>query len=58
MSNKYNDDIRESILEDIEGMTVYDFKSLLIENNYIDLHDDIDIAVSDLVHVLFNKPWE
>jgi len=28
MSNKYNDDIREAILEDIEGMTVYDFKSI------------------------------
>ena len=58
MSNIHNDRIKEDIMEDLEATPLQEFQELLNKHHYGDLNNHIDVAVSDLIEILFQERCE
>ena len=58
MSNIHNDRIKEDIMEDLEATPLHEFQELQNKNHYGDLNNHIDVAVYDLIEILFQERYE
>ena len=58
MSDINNERIKEQILEDLDSISLHDFQELLTKHDYSDLNNHIDVAVSDLIQILFEERCE
>ena len=58
MSCIQNEAIQEQILEDLESTSLHEFQELLNKHHYGDLNNHIDVAVSDLIQILFQERCE
>tara|TARA_R110000850_G_scaffold71704_4_gene158117 strand:- start:743 stop:934 length:192 start_codon:yes stop_codon:yes gene_type:complete len=50
-----NEKITESILEELELISLSDFQELLDKHDYGDVNDSIDKAIQDLIQILFQE---
>ena len=50
-----NEKITESILEELELISLSDFQQLLDKHDYGDVNDSIDKAIQDLIQILFQE---
>jgi hypothetical protein len=58
MSNQQNEELKESIMEEIESMTVHDFQNIL-DNKKLDVQvDELDRIIDELLNVLFEERTE
>ena len=55
MSDLQNERIVESILEDLESMSLSEFQELLDVHDYGDVNESIDKAIQDLIQILFQE---
>ena len=55
MSCIQNEAIQEQILEDLESTSLHEFQELLNKHHYGDLNNHIDVAVADLIQILFQE---
>jgi len=55
MSDLQNERIVESILEDLESMSLSEFQELLDIHDYGDVNGSIDKAIQDLIQILFQE---
>ena len=58
MSNIYNEELKEKILEEMDSMTVSDFQNLLEDHNLNDLNDKLDSVLGECMPILVNKLFE
>ena len=45
-------------MEDLEATPLHEFQELLNKHHYSDLNNHIDVAVSDLIQILFEERCE
>ena len=50
-----NEKITESILEDLESISLSEFQKLLDKHDYGDVNESIDKAIQDLIQILFQE---
>lgn len=55
MSCINNERIKENIKEEVEAMSLHEFKELLDKQEYSELNDHIDVGIKDMIEILFEE---
>lgn len=55
MSNEYNEELKEKILEELDDISLTDFQSLMTKHDYEDINNSIDFGIQNLIQILFDE---
>jgi hypothetical protein len=55
MSNEYNEELKEKILEELDDISLTDFQSLMTKHDYDDVNNSIDFGIQNLIQILFDE---
>jgi S-adenosylmethionine:diacylglycerol 3-amino-3-carboxypropyl transferase len=55
MSNEYNEELKEKILEELDDISLTDFQSLMTKHDYDDVNNSIDYGIQNLIQILFDE---
>ncbi len=55
MSNQYNEELKEKILEELDNISLTEFQSLMTKHDYDDVNNSIDYGIQNLIQILFDE---
>ncbi len=55
MSNQYNEELKEKILEELDNISLTEFQSLMTKHHYDDVNNSIDYGIQNLIQILFDE---